>query len=93
MTHSPSSSELYMREFSLTRMEDRSVNQAILYMQVTIIKVPLLKIYYFSGMVHYFLFHVIPFNASRRQFCILQNVFSLSFHGSMEYSTEILPFI
>ncbi|RCV39734.1 hypothetical protein SETIT_8G246900v2 [Setaria italica] len=38
VTHSPSSSELYMREFSLTRMEDRFVNQAILYMQVTIVK-------------------------------------------------------
>ncbi|OEL28911.1 putative phosphoinositide phosphatase SAC9 [Dichanthelium oligosanthes] len=36
--HSPSSSELDTREFSLTRMEDRFVNQAILYMQVTIVK-------------------------------------------------------
>ncbi|RLM92305.1 putative phosphoinositide phosphatase SAC9 [Panicum miliaceum] len=38
VTHSPSSSELDTREFSLTRLEDRYVNQAILYMQVTIVK-------------------------------------------------------
>ncbi|XP_062210444.1 probable phosphoinositide phosphatase SAC9 [Phragmites australis] len=38
VTHSPSSSELYMREFSLTRMEDRFVNPAILYIQVTVVK-------------------------------------------------------
>jgi hypothetical protein len=39
VTHSPSSSELDTREFSLTRLEDRYINQAILYMQVTIVKV------------------------------------------------------
>jgi hypothetical protein len=38
VTHSPSSSELDTREFSLTRLEDRYINQAILYMQVTIVK-------------------------------------------------------
>ncbi|TVU20942.1 hypothetical protein EJB05_30548 [Eragrostis curvula] len=38
VTHSPSSSELDMREFSLTRMEDRFVNPAILYIQVTVVK-------------------------------------------------------
>ncbi|KAF8722092.1 hypothetical protein HU200_022728 [Digitaria exilis] len=38
VTHSPSSSELDTREFSLTRLEDGYVNQAILYMQVTIVK-------------------------------------------------------
>jgi hypothetical protein len=39
VTHSPSSSELDMREFSLTRMEDRFFNPAILYIQVTVVKV------------------------------------------------------
>ncbi|KAG2628277.1 probable phosphoinositide phosphatase SAC9 [Panicum virgatum] len=38
VTHSPSSSEMDTREFSLTCLEDRYVNQAILYMQVTIVK-------------------------------------------------------
>lgn len=38
VTHSPSSSELDMRKFSLTRMEDRFVNPAILYIQVTVVK-------------------------------------------------------
>lgn len=38
VTHSPSSSELDMREFSLTRMEDRFINPAILYIQVTVVK-------------------------------------------------------
>nr|CAB3498548.1 unnamed protein product [Digitaria exilis] len=38
VTHSPSSSELDTREFSLTRLEDGYVNQAILCMQVTIVK-------------------------------------------------------
>uniref|UniRef100_A0A0A9EVH8 Phosphoinositide phosphatase SAC9 n=1 Tax=Arundo donax TaxID=35708 RepID=A0A0A9EVH8_ARUDO len=38
ITHSPSSSELDIREFSLTRMEDRFINPAILYIQVTVVK-------------------------------------------------------
>ncbi|KAJ1271552.1 hypothetical protein BS78_06G135800 [Paspalum vaginatum] len=38
VTHSPSSSELETREFSLTRMEDRFVNPSILYIQVTVVK-------------------------------------------------------
>jgi hypothetical protein len=39
VTHSPLSSELDRREFSLTRMEDRHVNPAILHIQVTVVKV------------------------------------------------------
>lgn len=39
VTHSPSSSELDMKEFSLIPMEDRVINPAILYLQVTIVKV------------------------------------------------------
>ncbi|EAY73972.1 hypothetical protein OsI_01856 [Oryza sativa Indica Group] len=38
VTHSPSSSELDMKEFSLIPMEDRVINPAILYLQVTIVK-------------------------------------------------------
>lgn len=38
VTHSPLSSELDMSEFSLTRMEDRHVNPAVLHIQVTIVK-------------------------------------------------------
>ncbi|XP_040376150.1 probable phosphoinositide phosphatase SAC9 [Oryza brachyantha] len=38
VTHSPSSLELDMKEFSLIRMEDRIVNPAVLYLQVTIVK-------------------------------------------------------
>uniref|UniRef100_A0A0D9V0Q7 Phosphoinositide phosphatase SAC9 n=1 Tax=Leersia perrieri TaxID=77586 RepID=A0A0D9V0Q7_9ORYZ len=38
VTHSPSSSELDMKKFSLIQMEDRVVNPAILYIQVTIVK-------------------------------------------------------
>ncbi|KAL6884496.1 hypothetical protein ACP4OV_010432 [Aristida adscensionis] len=38
VTHSPSSSELDTMEVSLTHMEDRFVNPAILYIQVTVVK-------------------------------------------------------
>uniref|UniRef100_A0A0E0C1S9 Phosphoinositide phosphatase SAC9 n=1 Tax=Oryza meridionalis TaxID=40149 RepID=A0A0E0C1S9_9ORYZ len=38
VTHSPSSSELDMKEFSLIPMEHRVINPAILYLQVTIVK-------------------------------------------------------
>ncbi|KAF0905503.1 hypothetical protein E2562_007306 [Oryza meyeriana var. granulata] len=38
VTHSPSSSELDLKEFSLIPLEDRVVNPAILYLQVTVVK-------------------------------------------------------
>ncbi|KAM0878793.1 hypothetical protein ACQ4PT_034649 [Festuca glaucescens] len=38
VTHSPLPSESDMREFSLTRMEDRHLNPAILHIQVTVVK-------------------------------------------------------
>lgn len=48
VTHSPSSPELDTREFSLTRMEDRFVNPAILYIQITIVKVIIRCLYSIS---------------------------------------------
>ena len=56
------------REFSLTRLEDRYVNQAILYMQVTIVKVLwhclCSNFSYFSGYIFVIiLLLVISFNA------------------------------
>lgn len=66
MTHSPSSSELDMREFSLTQMEDRYVNPAILYIQVTVVKVIghcHSSKFTLVAMVGYFMLLEISFNA------------------------------
>jgi hypothetical protein len=63
VTHSPSSSELVLKEFSLTHMEDRFINPGILHMQVTLVKVIRCSLYskYTQLWFGYPLLHVIFF--------------------------------